>query len=67
MKEELTTKMHSEIQISERDALKFRAFSVLSLVNGNLQYIIKKYLTGYQVTYQEIHRHKNEWDELHKD
>jgi acyl-CoA-binding protein len=64
MKEELTTKMHSEFQCSKADDIRNRVFSVLKIADYSNKENLKKYALMYQVTLGDVEKHKKEFDKL---
>lgn len=63
MKEELTTKMHGELKITNDEYTKHRCLSVLTLLNGktNDETILDKYAELYNVTKADILKYKTEF------
>lgn len=58
MKEELTTKMHNELRVSEKDDLKHRCFSALECMN-DFDYSIEDAAEIYNVTIFEINKYRS--------
>jgi hypothetical protein len=64
MKEELTTKMHSEFTVSAEIEIKHNVFSVLSVVEYNNKDGLKKYADFYGVTLSDVNKYKDEFYRL---
>jgi hypothetical protein len=64
MKEELTTKMHGEFQCSKEDDIRNRVFSALKIANYSNKEKLKYYAEMYQVTLEDLEKHKKEFDKL---
>jgi hypothetical protein len=57
LKEELTTKMHSEFTVSKETDVKHRVYALLTLTGINDKDKIKKYASTYRVTPAQIKRY----------
>lgn len=67
MKEELTTKMHSEFQVSKEIDTKHRVFSFFIAVKGISDPKAQKGLmTLYRVTLVQVQKYKEEYKKLSK-
>ena len=64
MKEELTTKMHSEFTVSAETETKHNVFSVLSVVEYSNKDGLKKYADFYGVTLSDVDKYKDEFYRL---
>ncbi len=62
MKEELTTKMHGELSISEADELKFRVFTALEVIS--IGATRAEAMEDYNVTADQLDQHQAEYDAL---
>ncbi|MGV8944869.1 MAG: hypothetical protein ACOH1N_00440 [Lutibacter sp.] len=61
MKEELTTKMHSEFTVSPETEIKHSVFAVLTLINYSDKEKLAEYAKLYRVTIDDIEMHKDEY------
>ena len=59
MKDELTTKMHSEFTCSEEDEIRNRVFSVLTVADYSNKKQLKKYSIIYAVTLDDVDKDKD--------
>ena len=63
MKEELTTKMHSEFSIEEETDVKHRCFCALKCIKDYF-YSIEKASILYDVSPEDIEKFKSEFEQL---
>jgi hypothetical protein len=63
LKDELTAEMHAELWIDEETDRKHRVYSVLSLVNGNLEKA-KDEVQSYGVTMEDVNQYYDDWKQL---
>jgi len=69
MKEELTTKMHSEFTISAETEVKHRVFTLLTVLGSDNIFLNPKFLyyaNLYNVKIEDVKKHIDEFDELNK-
>lgn len=66
MKEELTTKMHSEFKCSDEDDIRNRVFSLLSFVAYDDAENIERYRHIYDLSLKDIEKHKSKFYSLNK-
>jgi len=64
MKEELTTKMHSEFKVSPETQLKHRVFTLLSLTGTEDINLIKRWMPLYDVTITDVEKYKQAFKQL---
>ena len=64
LKEELTTKMHSEFSVSVETDIKHRVFSLLTLTGVKNEDSIKKWLSNYDVTLEQVQKYMTEYKSL---
>lgn len=63
MKEELTTKMHSEFTVSRETDIKHKSFAVLGLIDSGMT--VEKVLNFSGVAFPDIKEHLVEFNELY--
>jgi hypothetical protein len=61
LKDELTTKMHSEFAISSETEIKHRVWALLTLTGAEDNEQIKKWMSSYEVTMSEVEKHITEF------
>jgi hypothetical protein len=66
MKEELTTKMHSEFKVSAETDTKHRVFTLLTLTGTEDKRLMKKWLSLYDVTFNQVTKYLEEFISLGK-
>jgi len=66
MKEELTTKMHSEFKCSGDDDIRNRVFSLLSIVEQDDTENIEKYRHIYDLSLKDIEKYKSQFYSIKK-
>jgi len=64
MKEELTTKMHSEFTVSPEIEIRNRVFSVLTMADYSNKPELWKYAKMYDVTMDDIEKNKDSFYKL---
>jgi len=66
MKEEITTAGHKTLKVSKSQDTKHRAFSLLTLVKGDVKSITEDWLENYDLTMDEVKSAEKEFQQLTK-